>query len=352
MRTPPCINDADIAVFARSLREARRIGIATHTRPDGDAVGSCLAMRRFILAARPDIGGCRIMSDTPLPSSITFLLDRQEREELLVYASDKAAVCDFAQSCDLLIFLDLGCIGRCGAMAEAFEGSKAKKILVDHHLNPDRDAFDTVFSTTGISSTCELLYHVLLKLEPCLSPVPAVCMDPLLAGITTDTNNFANSVFPTTFETVSALIDKGADRETILQHLYNEYPERRVRMMGYLLDNCLTITAKGVAVMVLDEETIRRFGCEEGDTEGFVNIPLSAANVKMSIFLKQASDEYRVSIRSKKGWSAQRLALKYYEGGGHEQASGGRIPFSDTPPTREEITAAVIRQTNEFLEDE
>ena len=151
-----------------------------------------------------------------------------------------------------------------------------------------------------------------------------------------------------TLGTVSELLEAGADRDTILAHIYESYPERRIRLMGWLLDRELVITEQGVAYMILDDACAKRFGILEGETEGFVNLPLAVDRVKMSLFLRQNGDEFRVSIRSKKGWSAQRLARGYFEGGGHEQASGGKLRMND----KAEAAAWIERCLKDFLAHE
>ena len=273
--------------------------------------------------------------------------------ETLVCERDREAVRDWVAGCGLLVFLDLNTLSRTGGMEEPLRACSAPRILVDHHLQPERSDFSLVFSETEVSSTCELLYRILVRLPSCEGKsLPEGCPDPLLTGITTDTNNFANSVYGGTLETVAALLEAGADRERILEHIYNEYPERRIRLMGRLLDRELTISDKGVACMILDGETAAAYGIKDGETEGFVNIPLAIDRVRMSLFLKQSGEEYRVSIRSKKGWSARNLAARYFAGGGHEQASGGRIPLGGTLITKDDVAAFVARCTDEFLKDE
>ena len=353
MPQPLHISASDAAVFEGLAIRARQIGIVTHTRPDGDAIGSCLALKRYLEERLSGQGKCRILLDTEVPDAVRFLFSDAERQETFIFERENAAAEAWVAGCDLLVFLDLNTLSRTGGMEAMLQASGAQRVLVDHHLHPDRNAFGLAFSETEISSTCELLYQLLRRLPSCEGqPLPKACSDPLLTGITTDTNNFANSVFGLTLETVSALLDAGTDRERILEQLYNTYPERRIRLLGYLLDRNLTITDRGVAFMILDAETTESFGIREGETEGFVNIPLAIDRVRMSLFLKQNGDEYRVSIRSKRGWSAQRLAARYFSGGGHEQASGGRIPLDGTVKTKDDVAALVVRITDEFLHDE
>ena len=349
MPGPAFINSSDIAVLKRRLKEAERVGIVTHTRPDGDAIGSSTALLRYVAARCPSCRDCRILLDTPLPSSISFVTEGDDPRSLMVYGEDPRGVGDFAASCDLLIWLDLAVKRRCGAMAAVLEPLDTPSVLIDHHIPVSPESFGLVFSSTGVSSTCELLCSVLLALEGADGDLPEGCLAPLLTGITTDTNNFANSVFPSTLATVSLLLEKGVDRDAILARLYNEYPERRFRLLGQLLDRGLTITERGVAIMVVDDATAAEFGIEEGDTEGFVNVPLGIDRVKVSIFLRQAEGEYRVSIRSKRGYSANGLAVKYFHGGGHENASGGKIPFDAQAPSAREAADMVAGYTDEFF---
>ena len=349
----PHIPDAEARAFEGFLREAGQIGIVSHTRPDGDAVGSCLALKHFIEALPGAAPRCRILLDTEVPDAVRFLFSPDDERQTLVFRQDGGEAAAYAAGCDLLCFLDLNRFSRAGGLEDVLRGSGARKILIDHHLDPDRSQFGLCFSDTGVSSTCELLYLLLSRCPSVTEQgLPAPCLDPLLTGITTDTNNFANSVSGTTLSVVSALLEAGADRETILEHIYNEYPERRIRLMGYLLDRELILTESGAALMVLDGETARAFGIREGETEGFVNLPLAIDRVKMSLFLRQDGGEYRVSIRSKRGWSANRLARDCFDGGGHEQAAGGKILLGGDLRTKADVTARVLRCTERFLSDE
>ena len=353
MLKPLPILSADAVAFEARAARANAIGIVTHTRPDGDAIGSCLGLKRYLEARLGGLGKCRILLDTDIPDAVRFLFAPSDWQETFIFEREADGVRAWLAGCDLLIFLDLNTLSRTGGMERLLRDAGAPKILVDHHLHPDPDGFCLAFSETEVSSTCELLFQLLTRLPSCEGKaLPQPCADPLLTGITTDTNNFANSVFGTTLETVSALLALGADRDTILEHLYNSYPERRLRLLGRLLDREMTITDRGVAYMILDDATALAFGIREGETEGFVNIPLAIDRVRMSLFLKQSGDEYRASIRSKLGTSAQRLAARYFAGGGHEQASGGKIALSGDIVTKDDVAAFIVRCTNEFLQDE
>ena len=181
------------------------------------------------------------------------------------------------------------------------------------------------------------------------SRIPAAAAVGLMTGMTTDTNNFANSVYPSTLRMASALLEAGIDRDMILQQLYNRFSESRLRLMGHMMKDLLKITDDGVAYIVLDKETQRNYHVKEGDTEGFVNMPLSIDKVVMSILLKEDNDRIRVSIRSKRGYSANACAKEYFNGGGHENASGGRLYIGKDVADIEAAHGYIERHTHTFM---
>jgi phosphoesterase RecJ-like protein len=232
------------------------------------------------------------------------------------------------------------------------EGSTADKILIDHHLSPDRDKFSLVFSETQISSASELLYHILKMLPPVNNipgRLPMESRIALMTGMTTDTNNFANSVYPSTFSMASELIETGVDRNMILYNIYNRFKESRVRLQGHILKDLMKITDDGVAYIVLNRQTMDEYDVQEGDTEGFVNMPLSIEKVVMSIMLKEDNDRVRVSIRSKKGYSANACAREFFNGGGHENASGGRLFIGTDIESIDDAPGYIERNTHSFM---
>ena len=224
--------------------------------------------------------------------------------------------------------MDFNAFHRTDRLESALTESHAYKVLIDHHLSPDTDAFDLIFSYQEISSASELLYHILKSSPQCdgrPEMLPAFAAESMLTGMTTDTNNFANSVFPSTLHMASDLLETGVDRDAILNNLYNQHSENRLRLMGHMMKDLMHITEDGAAYIILDMKTQEKYQVKDGDTEGFVNMPLSIANVRMSLLLKEDTDRIRVSIRSKKGTSANRCARLYFNGGGHENAAGGRL---------------------------
>ncbi len=308
------------------IADARRICITTHMKPDGDAIGSCTALYHYLgMCGKSNV---KIILNDRHPAYLNFLTTDLPKESLLVHKEkpEDAEVC--LRDSDLIFCLDFNAFHRTDGLEKALEASKADKILIDHHLNPDRDRFELSFSETDVSSASELLYNILMetgRIAHNATELPERTAAALMTGMTTDTNNFANSVFPSTLRMASALLAAGVDRDAILSCLYNNYSENRLRVMGHMMKDLLTITDDGVAYIVLDSKTQEEYSVAEGDTEGFVNMPLSIADVRMSLLLKEDGDRIRVSIRSKKGTSANRCAVLYFNGGGHENAAGGKL---------------------------
>ena len=333
------------AALDSCLGRGGSVVIAVHIHPDGDALGSAIALKEYLSVSR----GCcvSIVSGDNPPSSLDFLLDGER------LVCDIAQVGESLEGARLLVSLDHNDFKRTGSLERVLRGATCKKLLIDHHPEPSQSDYSLVFSCPEMSSTCELLYYLLVGLDDVRSAeaLPARCRQALYTGMTTDTNNFANSVLPSTLQMASQLMEAGVDRDAILSHLYNSYPERRFRAMGYMLSDLMHITPQGVAYAVLDSATLERFGLEDGDTEGFVNLPLGIDKVFMSVLLKQDNGFFRVSVRSKRGYSASRLCSGYFHGGGHEQASGGRLYIPEDIPDAGKAAEYIETMTARFLQE-
>ena len=320
------INPSDIKRLNNVLLNSSRTAIVTHAKPDGDAAGSSAAIYHFLKAhSNADL---KIILNDPFQDVLNFLAEGEIAKDIIVFSEEGTHAGDAIMAADTIICLDFNAFHRTDRLCRFLEASNAKKILIDHHLNPDLKSFDIAFSETEISSASELLYQVLMampQVDNDASRLPHAASIALMTGMTTDTNNFANSVYPSTLIMASTLLAVGVDRDNILNCLYNQYGENRLRLMGHIMKDLLTITEDGAAYMILDRKTQKDYDIKDGDTEGFVNMPLSIAGVRMSLLLKEDTDRIRVSIRSKKGTSANRCARLYFNGGGHENAAGGRL---------------------------
>ena len=346
------INSGSIRRFEDMIHDAGNIVITTHMKPDGDAIGSCTAMYHFLkkLSLAPKI----ILNDS-YPSYLSFLTTGEVADDIIIHADNPTQAEEGIHGADLIICLDFNAFHRTDKLEVMLSEAIGKKILIDHHLSPAREMFDLSFSETEVSSASELLYHILTATSVIGNDAGRLgqeCACSLMTGMTTDTNNFANSVFPSTLHMASDLLAAGVDRDMILDRIYNQYRENRLRLMGHMMKDLLKITADGVAYMVLDRKTMDLYDVAEGDTEGFVNMPLSIADVRMSILVKEDEDRVRISIRSKKGTSANMCARQFFNGGGHENAAGGRLHIPGDIKRMEEAAEYIERNTHIFLNNE
>lgn len=340
----PDISQESLSRWKALTDGASKAVVLGHTHPDGDALGSCCALAVYL----QEKWGKQVhvvFPDSPA-DNLRFIVPASCR--LVCQDTDPEGVGACIGACDLVFLLDCNGFSRTEGLEPLLRGKDVPKILVDHHLNPERDNFDLVFSTPDISSASELLYWILTALDGGPGRLPSESATALLAGMTTDTNNFANSVYPSTFRMASELIAAGVDRDSLLQKLYNSYRENRVRIFGYMQLEGLHIVGEA-AYMVLTRDIQRQFDIREGETEGLVNVPLSIAGVRLSLLLKEDDGHFRVSIRSKKGTSAQRLASGYFHGGGHENAAGGKLLVGADIASPAEASAYVESALKTFL---
>ncbi len=344
---------ASIIDLHARLSSASRPVIVTHMKPDGDAMGSSLGMYHTIKQIYSL--QAKIALANPAPGYLDFLISGDPAEHIYIHEDRPKETEEVIQDSDLIICLDFNAFHRTDTLCDILESSTADKILIDHHLSPDIEKFSLIFSQQEISSASELLFHILLQLpamEGKASKLPIEAATALLTGMTTDTNNFANSVYPSTFEMASQLIEAGVDRNMIISKLYNRSKESRLRLQGHILKDLMKITDDGVAYVVLDKKTMNEYNVEEGDTEGFVNIPLTIDNVLMSIFIKEDNGFARVSIRSKQGTSANMCSRTYFNGGGHENAAGGRLYMPGDIASIHDAGEYIEKHTHIFMNKE
>ena len=235
------------------------------------------------------------------------------------------------EEADLIVCLDFNDMRRIDRMAPIVEASDARRIVIDHHLNPVIEA-DVLVSHPEVSSTCALLYQVLEAIgwSRRITRDAATCC---CAGMMTDTGNFSyNSNDPELYRILARLIEKGVDKDELYTRLFNINSVGRIRIMGFGQSLRLQIfEQQGIALITLSRADLDEFEYNRGDTEGLVNIPLSIPGIHCSIFLREDEPDYvKVSMRSKGDFSVKELCEKYFGGGGHKNAAGGemRAPLS------------------------
>lgn len=314
------IDSKTVGDFYSLLSSSGKIVIIGHHNPDGDCIGCITGMEAWIESAFGKYG-VMVVPDI-FPDYLKFMYTT---DSILVYSGQSRQVCGAISEADLVICMDFSALSRTEGMADIIRGSKAKKVLIDHHPSPEQFA-DIVFSETEVSSAAELTWWILKAAEELGAQIPFQTKTSLYTGMMTDTNNFCNSVFPSTFLMASQIAEAGIDREKIQMEIMNSFSEDRMRLMGLMLKEKMTVYPDlKAAVMILDQATKDLYNYRDGDSEGFVNLPLKIKNVEISALLTQSNGYIKVSLRSKGAVSVNRLCRMYFNGGGHERAAGGRI---------------------------
>lgn len=306
------------------LASPQRIVILSHTNPDGDAIGSSLAWAEFLQSKGHQVT-CIV------PNRYPYYLDFMPGcQSIVIYktCTDDSAM-KAVKGADLIFCLDFHTMSRLEGLSELIdENQHAKRILIDHHLDPGED-FDLMISYPQASSTCYLV--ALLIEQMCGSSCITKSMaENLFVGMMTDTGNFAfSSVTPDVFRVVSILAETGISIPDIHINVYNSFTEGRARLFGYVINRKMKIFHNGtVAHMSLEADEMKRFWFQQGDSEGFVNYPLTIKKMKMSAMFTQHSDCIRVSLRSRGNIDVNIFAQRYFNGGGHKNAAGGKSMLS------------------------
>lgn len=315
------INTSSLIAIRNYLANVQDVLIVSHFNPDGDAIGSSLALYHYLYSSAYQVN-ILVPNDYPqflywLPGNEQIIVDTRNHEQAL----------DKIFNAELIIFLDFNVLDRTQQLEENFKNSATPKILVDHHPNPE-DFADIVVSTTQVSSTAELLYELLIELggKEAINRTIAAC---LYTGIMTDTGSFSyNSSLPETYYVVSKLIETGIDKDKIYWRVYDKYSTDRMRLLGYCLYQKLKVFPEfGTAYISISLDELNQFNYETGDSEGFVNYPLSINGIMFSVIFIEREDHIKISFRSKGQFQANMFAAKHFNGGGHKNAAGGYSEF-------------------------
>ena len=315
---------------------AQHILITAHVNPDGDAIGSSLALKHWLARRGKQ---AEVVVPNLFPDFLRWIPGAQD---VRVYLKHEEQVRPLIAEADLVIVADMNCPSRYREMEEAVMANPAPRIMFDHHLDPAEGFCQLTVSHPEMCATAEVLTHLFWQMGVMeqLSFEEATC---LYAGMMCDTGAFTYaSGRPVIYECISHLLARGIDKDRIYRKVYFTASHARLRLQGYLLYVKLEVDKeRHVCIMSLTNEERKRFRVKNGDTEGMVNIPLQIHKTKLSIFLTEDTEVpglIKVSLRSVDDFPCNRMAEEFFEGGGHLNASGGRVQG-----TMEEALAVVHR---------
>lgn len=333
------LSEGEIALLRDTINASDNIILCCHRSPDGDAIGSMLGWAEYLKAVGK-LPTCIIPDAYP-----DFLQWLPGTERMMRYDKHAAFMDELIDKADLIFCLDFNSASRTDGMAEKLSASKAKKILIDHHLNPDLETVLSV-SRPEASSTCELVFRLVWQLGE-FDKLDRKFAIPVYCGMMTDTGGFTyNSTNPEIFYIISLLLTKKINKDKIYRNVYNNYSESRVRLMGHVLkDKLVVLKPYNATYFSLTREDLKRFDYIKGDAEGLVNIPLQIKGTKLSISLREDTEKDNriwVSLRSVDDFPCNKMAEIYFNGGGHLNAAGGRLECQ--MDEAEEITRKAIRE--------
>ncbi|SIT97105.1 phosphoesterase RecJ domain-containing protein [Epilithonimonas bovis DSM 19482] len=308
----------EISEINNLLKPENNIVIVTHYNPDGDAIGSSLGLKHYLKAKGLD---ATVITPNDFPK---FLKWMPEAKKIVIGEYKRKLAGEAIYNADVIFCLDFNAPSRIGILGDWVSKSRAKKILIDHHQMPEK--FDYIYSDTTVPATCQMVYHFIQENhdEKLVSKEAAEC---LYTGIMTDTGGFRfRSTSATTHRIVADLIEKGADPAIITSNTWDTNTLSRLHLLSLVLGR-IELTKDGkVAILWLKRSELKEYGFDKGDTEGFVNYGLSLAGTKMAAFFMEDlyEDFVKISFRSKESVDTNQFARKYFNGGGHINASGGK----------------------------
>lgn len=310
------MNEKEFNTLKELLSTPKRIVITTHKGPDGDAMGSSLALYNYLVKKGHQV---QVITPNQYPDFLKWM----KADDLVIqYTNEPEKAKQITNNSDLIFCLDFNSLTRIDTFEPVVSSSTAFKAMIDHHQQPDQ--FDFNFSDTNACSTAQMIYEFidLLGDAHLIDKDIAEC---IYAGIMTDTGNFRfKSVTSKTHKIVAELIHKGAETHLVNDRINDNNTVSRLKLLGYCLNEKLEVLHHyNAAFISLDEEELDRFNFKKGDTEGVVNYALSIKDINLAAFFVKREGIVKISFRSKGNISVNEMARKYFNGGGHTNAAGG-----------------------------
>jgi len=317
----------DISEIKSLLASPKKIVIVTHKNPDGDAIGSSLALFHYLTKINHSV---TVITPNDYPDFLKWV---PGQDLILKFDSQNSQSLEALNNADIVFTLDFNAFHRAGDMENTLAENESLKIMIDHHQQPDPYA-KYIYSDVSMSSTCEMIYNFIEMLGD-LDHLDSNMATAIYLGIMTDTGSFRfNSTTSRTHRVIADLIDKGAENTFIHNQVYDTNSYNRLQLLGCALSNLKVLPEYRAAYITLTLNELQKFDYKKGDTEGFVNYALSLNNIVLAaIFIEDAQQNIvKISLRSKGDFSVNLMSRSHFEGGGHTNAAGGKsdLPIKET----------------------
>ncbi|MEL7020291.1 MAG: bifunctional oligoribonuclease/PAP phosphatase NrnA [Bacteroidota bacterium] len=299
------------------LAYPKDIVIISHRNPDGDAIGSSMALYHYL---KRSLGhSVTVIVPSEYPANLAWIPDT---EKILIHDIDTEACDQKVKKADIIFCLDFNSLDRIDKLGKVVEETDSTKVMIDHHLFPEPFA-DFVLSDTTASSTCELIYDFLALMGETGKIDPDIA-EAIYTGILTDTGSFKYAISPKLFRIASDLLEKGVDDLKLQDLIFNSLNEKHLRLLGYCLDHTMEILPEyKTGIITLTKDDYAHFDIKRGDTEGIVNYLLKMRDIKLAAFITEQPTIVKLSLRSKGDFNVQEIMKKHFRGGGHKNAAGG-----------------------------
>lgn len=307
----------EIDKLAGLLKTPRKILLITHINPDGDAIGSTMALYHFLKKTGHDVIA---MVPNSFPDFLSWIKDSKE---MIIFQNNTKAGKKAIEDAEIIFCVDFNDFKRLKDIGPLLEASSAINVLIDHHPMPP-DVYACNVHDTSVSATAELVYHYICGAgqRTQIDPTIAEC---IYCGIMTDTGCFSyNSSNPSTFQAVADLLTVGFDKDLVFDNVFNNFSEHRMKLMGFCLNEKMVVLPHlHAAYISLTAEEMERYKFNTGDTEGFVNLPFSIKGINITALFTEKKDVIRISMRSRGSFAINEICQEHFTGGGHKNAAGG-----------------------------
>ena len=313
----------NLEAFKALLSTPKKIAITTHQKPDADALGSSLAMAGYLKKNKHQV---KVITPTDYPKFLDWM---PGNDEVIIYTNNNESVADqIMLDADIIFCLDFSCLARIEALGRAVRASKATKILIDHHLEPEHFA-DFEFWNYKAAATSELIFELICEVGD-KNKIDVSIGECLYAGIMTDTGSFRHPSTSKNVHLISAeLIEIGVETNKIHRLIYDNNSEEKLHFLGFCLFNKLVIQREShTAYFAITTQELEEFHTKTGDTEGLVNYALSVEGVLFAAIMIDRGDMVKMSFRSVGDFNVNEFARKHFDGGGHRNAAGGKSNLS------------------------
>lgn len=319
MRIGQVLSDAELLQLKDYVTRYNNIVITCHLSPDGDAVGSSLGLMHALETVGKTV---HVVVPDMVPRSLMFL---PGAKDVVVFTKQEDVVKNVVDRANLIICLDFNALSRIDKLAPIIGSAKAKKVMIDHHLDPE-DFCDLTISYSEMSSTCELVFRALMGIG-FMKQINRKSAECIYTGMITDTGNFSyNSNRPDLYCIVAELLAKGINKDRIYNLAMNTSSADRLHLIGYALSEKMEVYPEAHAALItLNKYELEQYNYKKGDTESIVNMPLQIPEVQWSIFMREDPEYIKISSRSQGEFAVNKICEEYFNGGGHKNAAGGEF---------------------------